>query len=108
MRLIDADNITGAKFHGLPYTHIVPRDVKLESYMLGWNDAIDAIVEVEPTIDAVEVVRCKDCKWWGRDVTYKDGSKAIDCKKGWSGDANGYCYRAERKDGDSDDETGSD
>lgn len=63
MRLIDADKITGAKFHDLPYTHIVPRDVESESYMLGWNDAIDAIVEVEPTIDAVEVVRCRDCKY---------------------------------------------
>lgn len=24
----------------------------------------DTIIDVQPTVDAVEVVRCKDCKWW--------------------------------------------
>lgn len=97
MRLIDADNIRGAKFHDLPYTHIVPRDVESEFYMLGWNDAIDAIVEVEPTIDAVEVVRCRDCK---------HRSKSGLCNM-WSvfgtvtTDDDMYCSYGERKDGDS-------
>ena len=64
MRLIDADALKAVKFHPLPYTHIVPTDADAESYKLGWNDAIDAIIDSAPTIDAVEVVRCKDCKWW--------------------------------------------
>ena len=51
MRLIDADNIEKAKFHPLPYTHITPTDADAESYERGWNDAIDAIVENEPTIE---------------------------------------------------------
>ena len=29
-----------------------------------WNDAIYCI-KTAPTIDAVPVVRCKDCKWFG-------------------------------------------
>ena len=89
MRLIDADNITGAKFHDLPYTHIVPRDVESESYMLGWNDAIDAIVEVEPTIDAVEVVRCRDCK---RDNT----PRCPFYKAGWGYTDDDFCSCGER------------
>lgn len=32
-----------------------------QAYHRGWNDAIDAIVENEPRVDVVEVVRCKDC-----------------------------------------------
>lgn len=42
MRLIDADEIAMHKFL-----------VSNWEYQLGWNDAIDAIIENEPTIDAV-------------------------------------------------------
>ena len=65
MRLIDADALKAIRFHDLPYSQIVPADCdtdeKVYAYKLGWNDAIDAIVESAPTVDAVEVVRCKDC-----------------------------------------------
>lgn len=67
MRLVDADELNKVKFHPLPYTHIVPADLlkcQTEAYKRGWNDAIDAIMESAPTVDAVPVVRCKDCKWW--------------------------------------------
>ena len=49
MRLIDADALNDKRFHDLPYTHITPHDCEAESYKRGWNDAIDAIVECEPT-----------------------------------------------------------
>lgn len=66
MRLVDADALKAIRFHDLPYSQIVPADCdtdeKVYAYKLGWNDAIDAIVESAPTVDAVEVVRCKDCK----------------------------------------------
>ena len=69
MRMIDADELPKVKFHPLPYTHIVPSDLKglqAEAYERGWNDAIDAIVENADTADVVEVVRCKDCAYsWG-------------------------------------------
>ena len=61
-RLIDADELSKVKFHPLPYTHIVPNGENAESYERGWNDAIDAIISDAPTVDAVPVVRCKDCK----------------------------------------------
>lgn len=50
-------------------------------------------VELLPTVDAVPVVRCKDCKWYGY----------YSCEMGvnnWMRDGNGFCDRGERKDGD--------
>ena len=56
-RYIDADNLSKAKYHNLPYTHIVPNCENVESYERGWNDAIDAIIENEPTADVRENVK---------------------------------------------------
>lgn len=61
MRLIDADELNMIKFHPLPYTHITPSDVNVESYERGWNDAIDAIVECTPTVDVEPV---KHGRWY--------------------------------------------
>ena len=61
-RFINAENLSKVKYHNLPYTHIVPNGENVESYERGWNDAIDAIIENEPTADVVEVTSCKyDC-----------------------------------------------
>lgn len=40
----------------------VEKSLEQQAYQLGWNNAIEAIMENEPTADVVEVVRCKDCK----------------------------------------------
>lgn len=43
-------------------------------------------------VDAVEVVRCKDCKWWN------EGKQ--ECMEWYDSPyapADGYCFRAERK-----------
>lgn len=67
MRLIDADALNSMKFHDLPYTHIIPYGCEAKSYERGWNDAIDSIVEGEPTIEPER----KKGEWikvghWGR------------------------------------------
>ena len=46
---------------------------------LGLQDGAYEYVSVQeiadfPTADVVEVVRCKDCKWYGIDELKKDGS----------------------------------
>lgn len=46
-RLIDANRVTLAKFSDTAY---------LEEYARGWNDALDAIQENAPTINAVEII----------------------------------------------------
>ena len=47
MRLIDANKLENRKFAGL-----VHGDAEENTYRLGWNDAIEAIMENEPTIEA--------------------------------------------------------
>ena len=57
MRLIDADKL-------------------LDWYdRQGW-DGVQAVVDMQPTIDAVPVVRCKDCKWC---VDKHDGANCGHC-----------------------------
>ena len=53
MRLIDADALEEAMW---PFERI--------GWEKGWNDALSVVMKNAPTVDAVPVVRCKDCKWW--------------------------------------------
>ena len=61
-RLIDADELRNGLFHGYVEgkTDLTEREM---GYQAGWNDALMYGVADAPTVDAVEVVRCKDCKW---------------------------------------------
>lgn len=62
MKLIDANELKHARFHmDKYYTKVVPYSIESEgskasAYMLGWNDALDAVMETAPTIDAVPVM----------------------------------------------------
>ena len=50
-----------------------------------------------PAVDAVPVIRCKDCKYWG----VVDSYNWMTCRKGiltgWSNKGYGYCSYGERK-----------
>ena len=92
-RLIDADILRSAKFHALPYTHIHALGAEPYSYELGWNDALDAVADSAPTVDAVEVVRCKDCKWWETDEVFK----CVAYDAFWVANPDDYCPWGERK-----------
>ena len=67
------------------------------------KEIVDAkFIDTAPTIDAVPVVRCKDCRY------YQDnngGYPNADCKwcKDETPDANDYCSCGERKDKDDED-----
>lgn len=55
MRLIDADKLKVRKF----------QNDTMNPVKKGWNKAIyyvDSVIRNAPTIDAVEVVRCENCK----------------------------------------------
>ena len=97
MRLIDADrlnkpiyaeedNITGS---GMSYDEIC-----------GYNDGIDIAwnkIDQAPTIDAVPVVRCYECKHWKKDV---EGCTEFVGRCDYANymiGANGYCLYGERK-----------
>lgn len=50
------------------------------------------LIDAQPTIDAVPVIRCKDCKWWREDSDRT-------CKHFYTSPrvANDFCSYAERK-----------
>lgn len=60
---------------------------------------IGYMIRKRPTVDAVEVVRCKDCKYWQDN---NDGYPHEECRwgHGETPDANDFCSYGERKDGD--------
>ena len=74
-RLIDAD--------ALP---------KYTGYALS-ADEVARAVENAPTVDAVEVVRCKDCKFWECDAIFPDGW----CRGKHQGNPNWFCADGERR-----------
>lgn len=57
MRLIDADALGVGR---------CSRDILPADYCAGWNGLIN-IINDAPTVDAVPVVRCKDCKYGSYD-----------------------------------------
>lgn len=82
MRLIDADTMI---------TDLLTVDPRYET-MIDW---CCRVLEAQPTVDAVPVIRCKDCKHWT--VTCDDDYQSCEC------DAlirhkDFYCAMAERKD----------
>ena len=45
-------------------------DITVAGKPARWNDAKHTVLRIiaeQPTVDAVEVVRCKDCKHWEKD-----------------------------------------
>ena len=89
MRLIDVDD---PKLYEKVYC---PQDWSgIEEYplVIEWEDLLDA-----PTIDAVEVVRCKDCVWYqpnwimGQDVCGRIMHNALRVSP------NFFCQRGERE-----------
>lgn len=76
MRLIDADVIRA----------------KLIEY-IGLTNGFDRAFNETPTIDAVSVVRCKDCKYYKSDVALPNGTK-VKCVMGIKPDD--FCSYGER------------
>ena len=86
MRLIDADKLESGEV-------IIPTENGGYEYVeVFYKDDVDNA----PSVDAVEVVRCKDCKYhrrvdWGMgDCEYPNGFK-------WIAYDNDFCSRGERR-----------
>ena len=95
MRLINADALK-TKVEAM-----VTHKVNESDYEFGGNQALDYVADIliedAPTIDAVEVVRCKDCK---DSRVYGKTTKWLACEsvmEGQATDPDGYCYLGERK-----------
>ena len=101
-RLIDADAFAGCleRMTKTAYPNLFP----------GLLEAIDFVKDF-PTVDAVEVVRCKDCKHWHAETgwcyhhSHFIGSNGEACHP-WEScdwkmlDAKDFCSYGERKDND--------
>ena len=99
MRLIDADEAI-IKF-GFEWDDIPPT---IEVFV--------RFLKKQPTVDAVEVLRCRDCKYWGDEagkLQHSDGVLFARCKvhnylidgrhTGWCPTENDFCSYGERKGG---------
>lgn len=77
---------------------------KFETGALLFQPEVKRIIKIQPAVDAVPVVRCKDCKH------LFDGEHNANCcavlmeKAKWiteiTVDENGYCYDGKRRDDD--------
>ena len=98
MRLIDADELK-AKVEAK-----VEHRVNENDYEFGGNQALDYVADIlideAPTIDAVQVVRCKDCKHYEFADNRAFGLPVKYCD--WFGfedvDDDDFCSRGERRD----------
>ena len=68
-----------------------------------WVDDAMCLIDDAKTVDAVEVVRCKDCKFYELKC-YSDGKKRMCCENNnaiWTDTPpDAFCSYGERKDGD--------
>lgn len=90
MRLIDVDDLGVGR---------CSKDVLPAAYCAGWNGLL-GLVEKAPTVDAVIVTRCKDCKHriyknMGDEIGEIGGCGLFHCAM----PNEGFCSHGERKDG---------
>nr|DAV91657.1 MAG TPA: hypothetical protein [Caudoviricetes sp.] len=93
MRLIDVDELGVGR---------CSRDVVPATYCAGWNGLL-GLIEKTPTVDAVVVTRCKDCKHlcvWNRKDIYAFCPKTNIVFLPFEKDTRTFfCSLGERKDG---------
>ena len=69
-----------------------------EEFMTAIDVAIADLADA-PTVDAVEVVRCKDCKFGDWDSEPNDAMVCMRTKDGFWRSGNDFCSFGERKEG---------
>lgn len=86
MRLINADGLM--------------RGLELYGEKKVYADVVLELVKQTPTIDAVEVVRCKDCRYFKKIVERSDSGLCYRDLVASAWKENGYCSRGERREDD--------
>ena len=81
-----------------------PIDNKNAEVIAGCVDITRRLIENAPTVDAVEVVRCKDCKWYDADcevcVYLSEDGDTYDCGCDVNMKADDFCSYGERREGE--------
>ena len=88
MRLIDSDELW-ERLNYEPWEHNADRD-----------EIALPIVNAAPTVDAVPVVRCKDCKYGEYDSKPNGAMACLRTKDGFWRKETDFCSYGERKDND--------
>ena len=91
MRLIDADALIPI----MKYT-TTDNEIGVFPIRIGFN-AIKEVIDESPTIDAVEVVRCKECRYFKKIVERSDSGLCYRDLVASAWKENGYCSRGERR-----------
>lgn len=68
------------------------------NWLFGWEEALDQIVDAQPTIDAVPVVMCRECLYYTEGQNECESWEWCDIHNRDTG-PNEYCSYGERKDG---------
>ena len=92
MRLIDADALKWIISNNV---YKVRDRFGSEDYGMFWIGGIQMVIDAAPTIDAVPVVRCKDCVNFERDDA--EGIEDWFAGCGVRAEEDGYCAWGERK-----------
>ena len=87
MRLIDADALGVGR---------CSRDILPADYCAGWNGLIN-IINDAPTVDAVPVVRCKDCKYGSYDSKQNGAMICLRTNDGFWRKETDFCNYGERR-----------
>lgn len=96
MRLFDADK--------LQVKHYLQRSEHPIGYegtqaVYDYKDVLAYDIESAETVEAVEVVRCKDCKWWKTNYMWNGSERKVCVIEAYEPIRNedDYCSRGERK-----------
>ncbi len=97
---------------------LIDADEAIINFGFEWDDIPPTIEEFvrflkkQPTVDAVEVLRCRECKYWGDEDGKLQRSDGLLCARcnvhnylidgrhtGWCPTENDFCSYGERKEG---------
>lgn len=118
MRLIDADKLTAhvstvaekARIKALQYSGVDFENWKMSITVAATFEQCKGYISDAPTVDAVPVIRCRDCKYFETDHFQNVSGVPLIlahniCKRwgyGFKTNQNGYCFLAERRDDETD------
>lgn len=102
-RLIDAENLLN-QYEQIDWYSISKEGQFMRGATTEDNPFIhyydgEEIIKNAPTVDAVEVVRCRECKFGSWDSEPDDAMVCVRTNDGFWRSGNDFCSRGERKEG---------
>ena len=102
MRLIDADQMAVDESEAYMSAQVQITDDLKWLINFAAHSKIQMLIADTPTVDAVSVIRCKDCGYW-QDNNGGYPNEECRWREDETPDADDFCSYGKRKDGDSND-----